>query len=1083
MRPTFTISDLSATISQPTDSFDDVADVVVPLTLQTFGAARILLGEQSLGMHNALLFLLVLRLAYAPSMAVRRETLLEEFWADQDEPRQRGNLRQSLYKLRTMGVQTALRGDVVYLEPTQVHRTFSLVPSIEAFERDITRGSEPYGVFLPDIKLPTPALQEWVDRTREAMHGSVRRVLVEVLRQRRERADWKGTQMVAQWLLQLDPLNEDGTLALAECAALTGSKAEAIAILDRYLAELGPAAGDIRLPATLLRKRFADVPQRRRSVALVTDKFFVGREDDLSAMTRSLRRARWHDGSVVLVHGPPGMGKSRLMAEVVKVAQFEGYHDIVMECRESITTRPLGALMEILPELMNAPGSMGCAPESLTILRKLLGPDFDRTVDEPADPPIPEPSPDLTRTERIELAIRTMRAQSIRHAVVDLFAAVSDERPIFLLVEDVHWLDDASWEVLSDVMQRVNEMRVYIVLTSRFPNIREERPARVPTPLTYRKLEPLDASSLSAMIRGVANEHGLVVDDVVERWVIAGCEGNPLMLRALLEHWAVTGLSEGVPPSLSSLIDQRIERLDAQAQQALQATSLLGQFATSDRVKLVLEFPVHELIRAIEQLELASCLSSSDSALVITHGLVREVAIRRMSPLIERALRASIADVLEAEYLKTGDTIVLHEALAHTELSGRTNVLYRYLTQHHEALIDGGRPGGVLRAIGTLAASMPHIHEERHFQILQSRLNTQAGAYRRAIGNLLGSLKLPNDISALSIDEIEELIAIVDAAHRADPIIDRDQLARFAARLTKHRELPIATRARAAEVALTITANTCDAATATSCFEAVYGELTVAGLTDASNRLSLLFHAIFGDIETAHHTAKTIIKNADRRPASTNIAIDLSRAAFALRLCGFLDESVTALKRHFEMSLELKLPRLGLYSAWQIAQIDLERGDPSSVAFWNGKLMEILQDDDDPISSSFVTAHFCRCAIDERERQQALLLLSQVKARQPKLPTKKASAYVIALEIGSALLSTRATVSSDLLEAAIERHQQTALYGTSDFLTAMIAEGLIRAGRKEEALSLVKEYKKSARRERGPLSRALVAVSKKLGVP
>lgn len=1061
------------------DAKEDSSDEGLPLTLQTFGAARIVLGKQALGMHNALLFLLVLRLAYAPSMGVRRDALLEEFWPDQDEVRQRGNLRQALYKLRTLGVRTALRGDTVQLDATQVRRTFSLTPTVDGFERDVTRGTEPYGTFLPDITPPTAALQEWLERTREVMHGAVRRVLVDVLRQRRERGDWNGMQMVAQWLLQLDPLNEDGTLALAECTALSGSKAEAIAILDRYLAELGPDAGDIRLPVTLLRKRFVETPQRRRSVALVTDKFFVGREQELSAMTMSLRRARWHDGSAVLVHAPPGMGKSRLTAEMVKVAQFEGYHDLVIECRESINARQLGALIEVLPELLQAPGSMGCAPESLTVLRKLLGPErasADATVEEPSPP---EPAADLTTAERIELAMRTMRAQSIRHAVVDLFAAVSDERPIFLLVEDVHWLDDASWEVLSDVIQRVNEMRVYIVLTSRFVTVREERPSRVPTPLTYRKLEPLDAPALSAMIRGVAGEHSLVVADDVERWIIGGCEGNPLMLRALLEHWAVTGNADGVPPSLSSLIDQRLNRLDGQAQQALQATSLLGAFANLERVKLATELPLHDLIRVIEQLELSNCLSSNQSALVITHHLVKEVALRRMSPLITSALRASIADVLEAEYLRTGDLVVLHEALGHTELSGRANVLRRYLLTYGEALVEGGRPGGVLRAIKSLGKVLPHIQEERHFEILQLRLNTQAGSYRRAIGNSFGSLKLPDDISALSTSEVEELVAIADAAHRADSVIDREVVGSFVSLVARRKQLPLITRVRAAEVGLTISANTCDGSCAADCYFAVCGELEGSEHVDASNRLSLMYHAIFGDLEKAESVAKSIIRSVERRSSSTTVAIDLSRAAYTLRLCGSFDASITALKRHFVMSHELNLPRHGLYSAWQIAQIDLERGNFDSVEHWNGKLTEILKNDDDPISSNFVTAHFCRCAIDERNRPLALKLLEQVKASQPKLPTRKASAYVLALELACDLINTRGQISADLVEAALERHRQTSAYGTTDFLTSTIADSLCRLGRRGEAVELIRNYVKNARRERGALSRALMASLKK----
>jgi hypothetical protein len=713
------------------------------------------------------------------------------------------------------------------------------------------------------------------------------------------------------------------------------------------------------------------------------------------------------------------------------------------------------------------------------VLRKLLGPESGeapQAVDEAEAEPVGALSP----AERIDRALRTMRAQSIRHAVVDLFAAVSDERPIFLLVEDVQWLDDPSWEVLADVIQRVNEMRVYIILTSRFASVREERPSRLPTPLTYRKLPPLGEAALQALVRGAAGDDGVVVPEAVERWIIGGCEGNPLMVRALLEHWAATGNAEGVPPSLTTLIDQRIDRLDAHAQQALSAISLLGQFASLERIKLVLELPVHELIHALEQLELSGCLSTSHAALVITHELVRWVALRRMSPLVEAALRAAISDTLEAEYTRTRDLVILHEALVHTEHSGRPEVLLRFLTHHNEGLIEGGRPNGVLSSIRTLALSMPHILEDRQFEIVQSRLNTQAGEYRRAVQNHLGALQIPGDLRALSIPEVEELIAIVDSAHRADPVIDRNHLAHFAGVVASSTHLPITTRIRAAEVGLVIAANTCDAPTALQCYTSIQHDLGAPDLEDASQRIALLFNAIFGDLAVAEQIAKETIKRAERRFPSTVVAGDISRSAFALRLCGDSDGAIQAFKKHFEMAEKLSAPRLGLYSAWQIAQIDLERGDNGSVTAWNRKLATILAETNDPISTSFVTAHYCRCAIEEKNKAAANRLLAEVKANQPKLPPAKASAYVIALELGCELLSTKWAPHDSLIEAALLKHTQTAAFGTTDFLTAVLAESMHRAGYTQKARDLIDNYAKSARRERGALSRALTTAAKKV---
>ena len=339
------------------------ADGQPRIRVQSLGAARILVGEQIIGAQSEVVFAILLRLVHTPAMSIPRDVLLAELWPDQVSTRQRGNLRQALYKLRGMQVDIALRGETVQLARAQVLRTFSIERDLERFDRDITRGDEPFGVFLPGFVSCSPVFERWVEQTRETVHGDVRRVLVEVLRQRRERADWGATEVLSRWLLQFDPLNEDATLALAECTMLAGGKVEAVAMLDRYLAELGPYAGDIRLPAQLLRKRFTEPPARRRPSLAVTERHFVGREQELAELTMSMRRARWHDGSAVLLHGPAGIGKTRLVTELAKVAQIEGYREICIECRETDLQRPLSVFLEALPELLSSPGALGCSPE------------------------------------------------------------------------------------------------------------------------------------------------------------------------------------------------------------------------------------------------------------------------------------------------------------------------------------------------------------------------------------------------------------------------------------------------------------------------------------------------------------------------------------------------------------------------------------------------------------------------------------------------------------------------------------------------------------------------------------------------
>ncbi|AMW05419.1 hypothetical protein GEMMAAP_12635 [Gemmatimonas phototrophica] len=1064
------------------DDMESSADSpLVSITVLSLGDTRLLVGDQQLTMNSALLCILLLRLIYAPNMAVRRDQLLRELWPDQEELRQRGNLRQALYKLRGMGVQTTLRGEMVYLESAQVRRTFALTPSVALFDRDITNGSDPYGVFLPGFVPPSPELREWYDQTREALHGDVRRVLADVLRARRERADWSGTQMVARWLLQLDPLNEDGTLGLAECVAMTGSKAEAVAIIDRYLQELGAHAGDIRLPATMLRKRFVEPPRRRRSVALVTDKHFVGRDEELSELTMSLRRARWHDGSAVVLHGPPGIGKSRLMSEVLKVAQLEGYSGVVMECRESIVGRPLGALIEILPDLLGAPGAMGCAPESLALLRKLLGP-----AAEPEQPDAPDaavPPAGLSPAERVEWVLRTIRAQSIRHAMVDLFAAVSDERPIFLLAEDVHWMDDATWEVLSDVVQRVNEMRVFIVLTSRFATIREERPARLPVLLTFRRLAPLASVSLRAMMHSVANEQGVEVPAEVEDWIISGCEGTPLLLRALLEHWVVTGHADGVPPSLVALIDQRIDRLGAHAQQALQAISLLGRFASLERIKLVLELPVHELIHAIEQLELSGCLSTSQSSLVITHDLVRQVGVRRMSPLVDAALRAAIGDTLEAEYGRTGDLEILLESLSHTELSGRADVLHRFIVKHCSALIDAGRPSTVLRAIESLHNEIPRTRQERRIVRLEANMESQNGASGRALSLLPGGLHLPEDARILNEPETDECLSFVEAAYRSSPFADPASLANFAASVVQNTLALQEHRFRAADIGLMIAANTCDPKTANACYLGLKLSERSIQEDERTQKIGLLYHTVFGSVETAVQLANDLLeRNEDVRSTTQSIA-ECGRAGYVLRMAGDRSRAKFALELAYERALAIEAPRLAEYPAWQLAQIGIEEGNSEASSHWTTTLRNLAEGNADEAANSYVHGHLCLFAISQGKRREAEFQLARCQKTLAGLQPIRALAFSLALELGVGMMDKRWAPNSALINAALAHFDRVSGFCAGDYSASRIGEALIRTGDSNRARSLLTHYLQAKRRERSAPTAILSAVLSKLEIP
>ncbi|HEY0929410.1 MAG TPA: AAA family ATPase [Gemmatimonas sp.] len=1051
------------------DSAPDPTDQRPQLVVQTLGAARMIIGGQIITAQSEIAFAILLRLVYSPGMQVARDVLLGELWPGQASVRQRANLRQALYKLRSMGVDIALRGEAVQLTRAQVRLTFSVEREVATFDRDVTRGDEPFGTFVPDLIACSAPYDVWLEQAREVVHGDIRRVLVEVLRLRRERADWSAAEVLSRWILQFDPLNEDATLTLAECRMIFGSKVEAVAILDKYLLELGPQATEIRLPAQQLRRRLVDPKARRRPLPGSTERHFIGREKELTDLTLSLRRARWNDGSAVLLHGPSGIGKTRLVSELGKLAQIEGYLEVSVECRETDKDRPLSVFLEAIPELLSTSGALGCSPESMSVLRRLVGERLDA-------PALSHPGVEGNSTSRAEDGYDTVRAQPVRNAIVDVVGAVSEERPLLLVIEDAHWMDDESWDAIADLIQRTPSMRVLLVITSRSRSILSSRPSRVPQNLVLKALAALNPLASLTLARAIGEDYAATMDVNTERWIVDAGEGNPLVLRALVNYWIETGEAGGVPPTLQLLLEHRIDKLHTHALRAMQAVGLLGKFASIERIGQILELPNHELMAALEQLQEEVCLSRAEASVLVTHDLIGRTAISRLPSLVKFAIHLAAGSTLENEYLHSGIGSLLVESLYHYAMAGSADRCARVAIRHSADLLLSGRPKTILGVLQQLDTGELDSEIRAQLDGLCGRLELEAGEYGRALLHSPGGYVVPRTPLAMTEAELDRLLSAIDSAHRADALADRDELAKMCASIVAAPLAISATRIRAAEIGLTIAANTCDSAVADACYSAIESNPEPAsGISEQRQRLSLLYHTVFGDLDTASRIAEEMVRRLARVQPSTVAAQDIGRSAYALRMSGRIVEAEEHLRLAFTMAMAVDAPKLALYPAWQLAQMHLDCGDASNLVHWHGVLQNLTSTEDDSVSSGFLTAHYCHVAIELGDLAGARVHLDRLRTVLPRIPTIKASSYVIALEIGVALQDPTWVPTEEIVAVALERHRRTSTFGTSDYLTTQIARAMARLGRYQDAHSFIGTYLNTLRRERGTPSTALAS--------
>ncbi|MDP9387068.1 MAG: AAA family ATPase, partial [Actinomycetota bacterium] len=308
---------------------------------------------------------------------------------------------------------------------------------------------------------------------------------------------------------------------------------------------------------------------------------FVGRDAELDLLLRIWRRSvaerRPH---LVSVLGEPGVGKSRQLAEfqrlVAGACRVVGGRCIAYG--EALTYAPLaeavrqaaGATAEDPPavarcklgELVQGVATLG--PDAAEMARHVallvgLDDEGDRAgglVDE-----------------------RTLHSSARR-----FLEALARDRPLCLVVEDVHWADDALLDLLQAIARRTRGVPLVIVTLARPELIDRRRDwGGGLAAFTSIPLEPLDAASTRVLVAELGKAHGL--PDAVLADIAAKSGGNPLFAEELVATVAEGDASTGVPASLTSLLLARLDALPPEQQSALRLASVVGMTFSSGAVE------------------------------------------------------------------------------------------------------------------------------------------------------------------------------------------------------------------------------------------------------------------------------------------------------------------------------------------------------------------------------------------------------------------------------------------------------------------------------------------------------------------
>ncbi|HVF78492.1 MAG TPA: AAA family ATPase [Solirubrobacteraceae bacterium] len=405
----------------------------------------------------------------------------------------------------------------------------------------------------------------------------------------------------------------------------------------------------------------AEIVGEPRSVAprAAVDSPLAGRTAELRVLRDALRAARAGDGRIVELRGEPGIGKSRLVAEVAGEAARDGMSRLAIEAGAYGTSTPYLALRAPLRRLVEAEGDDA---EIAAALTRVVRAHLPR-----AEPMLPliaiafgldlPPTPETAR-----LSADASAAQL--HLLVDrLLAALLPERRTLILVEDAHWLDEASSELLRTVLRRAGKRGWTALVTRRAV---DSGLTDLPGNPVYIELQPLGPEAARSLVLGGGRR---ALAPHVTAALVERANGNPFFLRELASAARSGAQLDELPDTVEALLTARIDTLAPAQRRLLRRAAVLGQRFPLSWLAGMLEQPEDELRAGLAPLSHFLELEEGSGRVRFGHALQREAAYETLPYGRRRSLHARAGELIERTLgpaaQSAADILALHFLRAH----------------------------------------------------------------------------------------------------------------------------------------------------------------------------------------------------------------------------------------------------------------------------------------------------------------------------------------------------------------------------------------------------------------------------------
>jgi predicted ATPase/DNA-binding CsgD family transcriptional regulator len=405
---------------------------------------------------------------------------------------------------------------------------------------------------------------------------------------------------------------------------------------------------------TVVRKQFIPLAADYKSVI---SPILIGRTRQFDLITQRLKESRGRAGTVIVISGEAGIGKSRLVHETETYARAQGLTIFQGICLEQDRALAYAPFLDLLRTFILTLSPSQIKQEFKTSAKEIveLLPELESLL-----PRSPSSSPSDPESEKHRLF------QFLTQFFVHRLSKPNDQTGLLLIFEDLHWSDDTSLEFLEHLIRRIEELPIVLILTYRS----DEKNPRLENMLGALNrqrlaleisLQAFTIGELESFVRSIFELDVPLKAEFIER-IFELAEGNPFFTEEILKslitteglyytnnRWDSIPIQElSVPHSIHDAVQRRIRQLSPNARQTLTLAAVAGRRFDFGLLQTLTKLNEQELLIHMKELVAAQLvIEESADQFAFRHALTREAVYAELLKRERKKYHALIAEALE----------------------------------------------------------------------------------------------------------------------------------------------------------------------------------------------------------------------------------------------------------------------------------------------------------------------------------------------------------------------------------------------------------------------------------------------------